>query len=237
MKLALKIAIPVLVVLALAGGAAWWFLLRDDAPAEASLDNIPSPTTTATGQSGVGAVPATADGTWNVQQGDGVFVGYRVQEQFGGDTVKRTAAGRSPVVSGSFALQGDKVTGARFEVDMTKLQSDSSRRDARMRSSGLQTDTFPTASFALTQPVTLPSAPQLGQPIKVEVAGDLTLHGVTKAVTVQLEARWDGATVAVSGGTLIAMADFGITPPSVGGFVTVDDGGVLELQLLLSEAP
>jgi polyisoprenoid-binding protein YceI len=235
MKKLLLIAIPVLLLAGAAAAGAWWVFLRDDAPARASLDNLPVPTTVA-GAPG-GDVPSTADGTWAVLQGPDVFVGYRVQEQFAVDTVKRTAAGRSPAVTGSLVVAGNVVSAARFDVDMTKLDSGSDRRDGRMRTAGLQTDAFPTASFQLTAPIVLPATPQLGVPVDVQAVGDLTLHGVTRSVPVQLKARWDGSSIAVTGNTLIAMADFGITPPSVGGFVSVDYGGVLELQLVLTPAP
>jgi polyisoprenoid-binding protein YceI len=64
------------------------------------------------------------------------------------------------------------------------------------------------------------------------VTGNLTLHGVTRAVTVPVEGRWDGETVQVVGQIPIEFADYDITPPSVGGFVTVADKGAMELQLV-----
>jgi polyisoprenoid-binding protein YceI len=235
MKKLLLIAIPVLLLAGAAAAGAWWVFLRDDAPGRASLDNLPVATTVA-GSSGSSA-PSTPNGTWAVQQGPDVFAGYRVQEQFAVDTVKRTAAGRSPAVTGSMVVAGNSVSAARFDVDMTKLNSGSDRRDGRMRTAGLQTDSFPTASFQLTKPIVLPSTPQLGVPFDVQALGDLTMHGVTRSVPVQLRARWDGSSIAVTGGTLVAMADFNIVPPSVGGFVSVDNGGVIELQLVLTPAP
>jgi len=88
-----KIILAAAVVVLVVGGAGfWYFVLRDDAPAKASLDAIDqggSSTTT-------GGKPVTLDGTWNVEQGEDVFVGYRVQELFAGDTIKKTAAGWLP---------------------------------------------------------------------------------------------------------------------------------------------
>ena len=65
----------------------------------------------------------------------------------------------------------------------------------------------------------------------VPATGDLTLHGVTKSVTLDLTAQWNGSTITVKGNTPIVMADYQISPPSVGGFVGVDDNGVLEVAL------
>jgi polyisoprenoid-binding protein YceI len=228
MRKVLKIGVPVLLVLLAAGGVAfWYFVLRDTAPPEASLDNLDTPTTTAGATT---SLPATPDGTWVVQPAEDVFVGYRAQEQFAGDTIQKTAAGRSPAVAGTIVVAANQVTSAEFQVDMTKLASDQARRDNLLRTDGLQTDAFPMAYFKLSAPIPL-GAVQIGTPIRMEAVGDLNLHGVTKPVTVQIEARWDGGSIAVVGSTPIAMADFGISPPQVAGFVSVDGNGVMEFQL------
>jgi polyisoprenoid-binding protein YceI len=225
-----KIAIPVVVVLVALGFAGWWFFLRDDAPPEATLVARDAPETTVAGSA------TSPDGTWTVQQGDDVFAGYRVTEQFAGETITKTAVGRSPAVTGTLTVEGSTIPAATFEVDMTKLASDSSRRDSRIRSDGLQTNQFTTASFTLTQPLELAAAPALNTEVEVQAIGDLTLHGVTKPVTMALQARWNGDTIDVAGGTAIMMADYGINPPSVGGFVSVADEGRLEVQLTLVPA-
>jgi polyisoprenoid-binding protein YceI len=230
MRKVLKIGLPILLVLlAVAGVGFWYFVLRDTAPEQASIDNISSTTTAASGETTV-AAPTSIEGTWTVQPGTDVFAGYRVQEEFGGDTIKKTAAGRSPAVAGAIVIAANQVTGGLFEVDMTKLVSDRDQRDSRLRTDGLETDTFPKANFNITAPVALGDV-QPGVAMKLAVVGDLTLHGVTKPVTLQVEARWDGGSIAVSGSTPILMADFAIEPPNVGGFVSVDDNGVMEFQL------
>jgi polyisoprenoid-binding protein YceI len=220
----LKFAIPaVLVIVALAAAAFWWFVLRDDAPPKAALVDR-------TGSTTAGG-PATPDGTWTVQRGDRVFAGYRVLELFGGETIKKTAAGRSPAVTGTMTIARTKITAAKVTVDLTQLKSDRSQRDNRIKAQGLETDTFTTATFTLTQPVTLPAAPVRGVAVTVKVVGQLDLHGVKKTVTFDLQARWNGDTIDVAGSTPIVMKDYNIDPPNVGGFVSVDDHGTVELQL------
>jgi polyisoprenoid-binding protein YceI len=234
MKKVLKIGIAVLLVLiaALSVGF-WWFFIRDDAPAKASLDNLTSGTTatTAVGASTPVSAPATADGTWTVAPGDNVFAGYRIDEQYAGATVKHTVVGRSPGVIGTLAIQGSNVTAADIGVDMTQLHSDQARRDNLLHTQGLEIDRFPTAAFKLGGPIALGAAPALGQEIQTQATGDLTLHGVTKPVTVQITARWDGEVVNVVGSTPIVLGDYGIAPPNVGGFVSVDGNGTVEFQL------
>jgi polyisoprenoid-binding protein YceI len=212
----------VVVLLALGGFGLWWFVLRDDAPPAASL--VPRPTASTT-------PGATADGTWAVQPGPDVFGGYRILELLAGETIKKTAAGRSPAVTGRLTVNGSTVSTAKVDVDVTQLKSDRSQRDNRIRTDGLETDTFRTASFELTAPLDLGTTPAAGTEISVQAPGNLTLHGVTRPATFALNARWNGDTIDVAGSTPVVLADYQINPPSIGGFVSVDDHGTVELQL------
>src|SRR6478735_6735914 len=137
-----KVVLPVVVVLGGLAFAGWWFFLRDDAPPVAALPVRTTPSTT----SGAGA----ADGTWKVQPGDDVFAGYRIKEQFAGDTIEKTAVGRSPAVTGTMTVSGTQFPAATFDADLTELTSDSGRRDRSQQGGGLQIGQFPTASFTLT---------------------------------------------------------------------------------------
>jgi polyisoprenoid-binding protein YceI len=225
-----KIALPVVALLVAAGVAGWWFFLRDDAPPEARLVTRDAPAT----------VPASPAGTWAIQPGEKVFAGYRVTEQFAGETIEKTAVGRSRAVTGTMVVEasgGDvRIPSAEIEVDMTALTSNSDRRDNRLRGDGLETDQFPSAAFVLTQPVVLATPPVAGQPFEVQVTGTLTLHGVTKEVTIPLTVSWSGEFIDIAGQLPIVLADYGINPPNVGGFVSVDEDGVLELQLTFAPA-
>jgi polyisoprenoid-binding protein YceI len=222
-----RIVGPILfAAIVVAGAAFWWFVLRGSAPPPASLVER----TTVAG-SAASSDSSSPDGTWRIQAGPNVFAGYRIQEQFGGDTFKKTAVGRSPAVAGTLSVDGSNVSAANIDVDVTKLKSDQVQRDNQVKSQGLQTDTFPTATFVLTKPVTLPSPPALGTPVSLQAMGNLTMHGVTRPATFNLMARWNGDTIDVAGSTPIVLADYGMKPPAVGNFVNVDDHGTVELQL------
>ena len=165
-----------------------------------------------------------------VRTGDDTVVGYRVRENLAG--IDQEAAGRTNDVQGTLTVEGDTtISAAEVTAGLQSLESDEDRRDNAIRTRGLETDRFPEATFRLTQPAQLPSSPARGQDLSATVTGELTLHGVTKAVEVPVQARWDGGTIEVVGSIPIAMADYDIDPPNVGGFVSVEDEGEIELRL------
>jgi polyisoprenoid-binding protein YceI len=222
------------------------------AAASAGVAASPSGTATGSATTGSGTTPtgsaaapagssgtASFDGTWNVDTSigsfsdfSGSFVGYRVQEQLSGIGAN-TAVGRTPDVSGTLTIAGDQVTAADITADLTTLQSDDSRRDGQLQRQGIQTDQFPTAEFTLTQPIsgTLPAE---NTEVEVQATGNLTLHGVTKEVTIPLKAKWAGDVIEVAGSTEITFADYNITPPNSFMVLSIADTGTLELQLFFT---
>ncbi len=219
-------------------------------PSDTALSSAPSSATAGSAGSAspgtsiaplVSAPPTAAlDGTWTVDPTIGGFVdfsgsfaGYRVREVLVGIGAA-TAVGRTPDVSGSIVVVGTTVTQARFEVDLRTLRSDSSARDGQLRRQGLETDRFPTASFVLAEPVELGRQPAVGEIIRVEAVGDLTIHGVTRRVTFPLEGRLDAdGTLTVAGSLEVAFADFGIAAPESFRVLSVEPRATIELQLHL----
>jgi polyisoprenoid-binding protein YceI len=222
-----RLLLGLIAVLAVAGAAVYWFVLRDDAPPPAALPAA-SPAGTPASPNGTRGSPA---GTWMVRDGPGVFAGYRIHELFGGDSLSRTAVGRTPAVTGSLTVAGSTVSAASVRADLTQLQSDQARRDNYIRSHAIESATYPDAAFRLTQPIVLPGPPVAGRPLSVVAHGTLTLHGVTRLVSVPLQVRWDGETISVAGGAEITLADYGIGAPDIAGLVSVSPAGVFEVQL------
>ncbi|HEX9549280.1 MAG TPA: YceI family protein, partial [Acidimicrobiales bacterium] len=91
-----------------------------------------------------------------------------------------------------------------------------------------------TATFKLTSPIQLTADATSGQTIHVSATGDLTIHGVTKSVTIPIDARLTGSKIELVGSITFPFSDFGMTPPSIGGFVTVQNNATMEFQLLLT---
>lgn len=212
-------------LLVVVGAGVWWFVLRDTAAPKASLDAIGRPPSSGR------EAPATPDGDWKVQPTKSAFAGYRIRELFAGSTIKKTATGRTSAVAGSLTVRDGAIPEAEIRADLTKLTSKEARRDSALGERGIETDRFPGATFVLTSPISLPASPESGRTYEVKAAGDLTLHGVSRPVTFAIEARWDGATIAVAGSTPIELADYEIDPIEIPGFVKTDDRGTVELQL------
>ena len=164
---------------------------------------------------------------------DASQVGYRVQEiLFGVDT---TAVGRTNQVDGTLTIDGTQVTGVDFTVDVASITSDESRRDSAFRGRVMSADEFPTATFALTQPIELGVTPADGAEVTTQATGDLTLRGVTNSVTFDVTAKQENGLIGVQGSIPVVFNDYGIANPSNGGVQTEDDG-LVEFILVFEPA-
>jgi polyisoprenoid-binding protein YceI len=249
----LAIGLAAVVVALLAGGAMGfsYLFLREPAPAAVGLSNAsPTPTAAAASSEASNNPAASAaatssasttgtglDGTWSIDPSvgsfsdfSGSFVGYRVEEELA--TVgAATAVGRTPDVTGSLTLAGSQITAVEMSADLSTLQSDKSQRDGQLRRQALETGQFPTATFSLTQPIELGSAPVDGQVIKATATGDLTIHGVTKTVEIPVEALLSDDVVTVTGSIDILFADYSISRPTSFAVLSIADHGTMEFQL------
>ena len=91
------------------------------------------------------------------------------------------------------------LTAASFQADVSTLSSDRALRDDRIHSMGLQSARYPTAAFALTKPVALPSTASRGATITTTITGNLTIHGVTRLKAIQVRAHLSGEDIEVVG--------------------------------------
>ena len=197
MSRTVKIVLAIVVVVALVGGLGlWYYIADDDAPEKLSLTDSPS-----SGSGTTSAKPATIDGTWKVAPASSgsqdTAAGYRVIEKFVGGVARKTAVGRTKDVTGTVRVSDEVIRSANVRVDLTTLESDRSQRDAALRARGLETNTYPSATFTLVKPVALPKI-QSGKKFTVKATGRLNLHNVTRTITVDLEARGSGSTFQVA---------------------------------------
>ena len=225
-------------LLVLGGVAIWYFVFRDTAPPPVSIEKASesveqSDTTTGT----AGAI----SGTWTVDTSVGsfddfssAFVGYRVNEELVG-VGAQTAFGRTPDVSGTMVIDGTTASKATIDADLSTLESDEPFRDGTLGGQSLETDRFPTATFTLTEPIEFGSVPSGGETVKVDATGTLTLHGVTRDVTIPLDAKFVNDVIVVTGLLEIQFADYGIEKPVAGRVLSIEDRGQMELQLFFTK--
>ena len=121
-------------------------------------------------------------------------------------------------------------------ADLTTLQSDEANRDRQLQRQGIETATYPTATFTLTQPIELDAVPAEGEIVNVTATGDLTLHGVTKEVEIPLEARLDGGVITVGRLAADPVRRLQHRPPQGMIVLSIEDHGMLELQLHFTRA-
>ena len=210
------VAVAALVVLGAAGAYAYFFSSLRSSPSSLALTS-PSPTASANATTaGSGA------GTWKVASGS--LVGYRVKEQFAGQSSTHDAVARTSGVTGTVTItkSGDTYTmsTAKITAQLAGLASvdtvagyNVSQRDGIVQRT-LDVSSFPTAVFEASS-VELPPATASGQAVTVSVPGKLTVHGVTKDVTATIQLRVTGSTAQLAGSIQASMADYGITPPQV----------------------
>ena len=222
------IAVPVIILLAVVVGPFVYFnFIQEDAPEPLSFSDI----TTTTGASSATTAAASVDsgsidGSWEVA--DGSEAGYRATEVLFGQS--NAAAGRTTDVTGTLEIDGTAVTSATVEVDLTTLSSDEDIRDGQVQNRILETATFPTAFFETTEPVDFGTVPADLEEVTATTTGELTAHGVTQVVTIDLTARRNGGNIEVTGTIPVTWADYGISDPS-GGPAQVEGDGEIEFAL------
>jgi polyisoprenoid-binding protein YceI len=120
--------------------------------------------------------------------------------------------GRFDKFSGTFSYddKNPDTSKVKIEIDTTSIDTNHAERDKHLRAADLlDTEMFPTATFEST------SIKSSG-PDKATITGNLTLHGVTKEVSIDAERvgggkdPWGGYRDGFTGTTTLKLADFGI---------------------------
>jgi polyisoprenoid-binding protein YceI len=240
----LLIAAPIVAVLLLvAVGAGWYFLIRSNAspltdplPIPPSLLNTTAAPTVAAGTTGATSTAASSSGQAFKILSDQSEADYYVGETLASLGVPSTANGKTKAITGTFYLTGDGAAldttrTSQFTVDLTTLKSDQSRRDARAQSA-LETSRFPTATFTAERVTGYDSSIPADQRQTLQLTGTLEIHGAQKEVTWELKITRQANVISALATLDFKFSDFGVTPPSLGGFVSVQDHGTLQAQII-----
>ena len=137
--------------------------------------------------------------------------------------------GEFTAVTGKLSLNEEDITASQVEasIDAATINTREAQRDAHLKSPDFfDVENSPTLTFRSTQ-VSQKSADEL------TVAGDLTIHGVTRTVVFEVEGPsapakdpWGNSRVGLSATTRINRKDFGLTwnaALETGGILVSDD--------------
>lgn len=146
-------------------------------------------------------------------------------------------------VAGKIVWNGDpKTASVDATIDATTIDTGVDKRDEHLRSA----DFFDVAKYPT---VTFKSKKVEGAGAgKLKVTGDLTMHGVTKEVvldvdgpTAEFKNPWGKTVIGASASTVVKRTDFGLTwnkALETGGVVVGEDVKIsIELELVKSDAP
>ncbi|TCS40457.1 YceI family protein [Reinekea marinisedimentorum] len=132
--------------------------------------------------------------------------------------------GRFNNFSGDFSYDENNITASKVNVvvDTTSLDSNHAERDKHLRSGDfINASKFPQATFTST------SVSSMGDG-KLAISGDLTLHGMTKPITIDAEFigagkdPWGGERIGFEGTTRLELADFGIAVMGASSYVDME---------------
>jgi polyisoprenoid-binding protein YceI len=212
-------------------------------PFRLSTSTSGSATSSSSGSAAGSASGSTAGssgvaGRWQIAAGS--QAGYRVREQLAFLPAQSDAVGRTSSLTGTATIAqphgGVTITEASFKIAVNTLKSDRSMRDEKIHTIGLESDRYPTATFTLSAPLTLPASALGGNLAHVSATGVLEIHGTAQRVTIPLELRLAGSTLQAAGSLSFPWSEFNMSAPSIGGFVTVTDKATLEFDLRLQRA-
>jgi polyisoprenoid-binding protein YceI len=185
------------------------------------------------------AATTDVNGTWTVVPGPNdtakrTQAGYRVDEILRGLPV--TVNGRTPKVTGEVVVAESKMQSGAFSIEVASITSPESARDNQFRGEDiLDTGKFPTAELRVIQPVDVAAVPESGEATTLDVPVSLTIKGVSRDVTVKVNAQRAGDTIIAAGSVPVTWMDFNVKPPDFAGFVTVEPTGTLEFLVNLAK--
>jgi len=203
----------------------------------------PGASTARTSTAGAAATPASGaarpagspvSGTFTIG-GPSSTASYTAHETFLRQNSPFTPVGKTSAVSGTLVLAAGRFKASTVQVGLQTLKTDNATRDRHVQST-LDTAKFPDATFAITGEQAGSAAVDTGGTADVRLTGNMTIDGTQKPVVWDAKAQVSGNTLHLTATTSFNMSLFGVTPPSIPGFVAVKDGIELGADLTASKA-
>ncbi|HET9066627.1 MAG TPA: YceI family protein [Gemmatimonadales bacterium] len=161
---------------------------------------------------------------------------YRVREQLAGVDFPNDAIGVTHAVTGQIVLGPDgrvQAAESRITIDLRPLKSDKDRRDGYVQRRLLETDTYPTATLAVTAIRGLPSPLPATGTFSATIEGQLTIRGVTRPTTWAAEVTATPTGFTGTTKTSFTFDQFAMTKPRVAVVLSVEDTIALEYDFTL----
>ena len=169
-------------------------------------------------------------GTWRTTSGTAVAATVSAGVgPFQSEVVARTGAvdGTADVAANA---GGYLLSGSQFTADTRQLTTGDGNLDGQMYSI-LETDRYPTSHFEQTGTAGMPATDQLRSGAQITLRGNLTLHGVTRAVVVPAQVTYSGGAITVVAAIAFRTADYDIHGS---GLVSVGDAGTISFRLVMT---
>jgi len=177
-------------------------------------------------------------GRWTIAAGS--QAGYRVREKLGFLPAESDAVGRTSEITGQAQVTESAgavtIPAASFKVAVNTLKSNEAMRDEHIQTIGLQSATYPTATFVLSKPLRLPAGALDGRALSTSVTGVFKIHGTSRKETVPLQLALSSTAIQAVGSLTFPWSAFNMTAPSVAGFVNVAGEATMEFDLRLQRA-
>ncbi len=161
---------------------------------------------------------SAATGTWTIDPTHSV-IGFSVRH-----AMVAKVRGRFGAFSGTLTIDGANAGASKAEltIESASIDTQTADRDAHLKSPDfLDVEQFPTLTFVST-------GIKATDDDEFVVTGDLTIHGVTKPVSIEVEYNgvggdpWGNTRIGFEGKTTISRKDFGLTWN-----VALEAGGIL----------
>jgi len=168
---------------------------------------------------------------------------YRVKEQLAGISFPDDAVGSTDAITGSVVILPDgsvDSSKSKLTIDLKQMTSDQAMRDNYIKRETFQTDKFPNAEFVarklvgVAMPIPAPDRPT--EQSGFQLIGDLTVHGVTKEVTLNGYATFSKDLISGRAVTEFTFATFGLPKPTLARLLSVDDKIQLEIDFKLKRS-
>lgn len=166
-----------------------------------------------------GAAAGPASGTYTVV-GPLSTASYTAHETFLQHNLPHAPVGKTASVSGTLVLKNGRFLPSTVTVDLRTLRTHTAMRDRRVQAA-LDTARYPDAVFRIGGAAGGAALVRTGGAATLRLPGKLTIDGVTRPVVWDAQIRDGGNTLKLTAATTVQMPAFGITPPSIPGFVAV----------------